>query len=276
MAIISAFADEIAPDLKTQMDVLEKLDVHCIDIRGIDNVNVSKFTLAQAKDYRKQFDDRRFHMPCVGSPVGKIRIDEPFGPHRDLLKHCCDIAHVFSAKYIRIFSFYGPEGGDIMDHRGKVMDHMAALIEIARNAGIVLLHENEAKIYGCFPDGVKDLFATLGCENFQGIFDPGNFITDGVAPYDQAWTQGLAELTTYFHIKDRVQGAPACCPAGEGQGQVEEILADAHKRGFSGYLTVEPHMKAAGQFSGFTGPDLFAKAVEGLRKICDKVGMPLK
>jgi hypothetical protein len=35
-------------------------------------------------------------------------------------------------------------------------------------------------------------------------------------------------------------------------------------------------MKAAGQFSGFTGPDLFAKAVEGLRKVCQKAGMPLK
>ncbi len=31
----------------------------------------------------------------------------------------------------------------------------------------------------------------------------------------------------------------------------------------------EPHMQAAGQFKGFTGPDMFAKAVNALKSMCD-------
>ncbi len=277
MPTISAFADEISPDLKTQMDVCASVGVHCIDVRGIDNTNVSQFTLKQTRDYKKMFDDRQFTMPCVGSPLGKIRIDEAFGPHLDLLKHCCDVAHIFDAKYIRIFSFYGPLAGQVADHRRQVLDNLWQMVKVAQDAEIVLLHENEHAIYGDLPGRVKELFAEIKSPHFQGIFDPGNFVHEGLKPFDDCWTQGLAELTQYFHIKDKATPeAPACCPAGQGNGQCREILADAKKRGFDGYMTLEPHMQQAGQFSGFTGPELFVKAAEGLRKICDEVGMDWK
>jgi sugar phosphate isomerase/epimerase len=273
MAIFSAFADEIDPDLKTQMDVCEANGIRCIDVRGIDNTNVSQFSVEKAGEYKKQMDDRGFSVPCIGSPIGKIRIDEPFGPHLELLKHCCQIAHAFGAASIRIFSFYPPEGGRIADHRQQVMSQMAAMVRAAEQADVVLLHENESRIYGEKPEGVKDIFATIKSDHFKGIFDPANFVVAGIAPYDEGWTQGLAELTDYFHIKDKVPGEGPCVPAGKGKGQIPEILADAKKRGFDGYLTLEPHMKAGGQFSGFTGPDLFAEAVAGLRAVCDQVGL---
>jgi len=273
MAVISAFADEIAPDLKTQMDVCETHGIRCIDVRGIDGTNVSQFTVAQAAEYKKQMDDRGFSVPCIGSPIGKIRIDEPFEPHLELLKHCCEIAHAFGSERLRLFSFYGPEGGDIAEHREEVMRRMAAMVEVGEQAGVTMLHENEAAIYGARRAGVIDLFETIRSNRFGGIFDPGNYVTEDEAPYDDVWTKGVAELTRYFHIKDKAPGAPACVPAGEGDGQIPEILADAKRRGFDGFMTLEPHMKAAGQFSGFTGPDLFARAVAGLKGICDKVGI---
>jgi sugar phosphate isomerase/epimerase len=273
MAVLSAFADEIAPDLKTQMDVCAANGVHCIDVRGIDNVNVSKFTVAQAREYKKQMDGRGFTVPCIGSPIGKIRIDEPFEPHLEVLKHCCEIAHAFGAPNVRIFSFYPPKGGDFKGQRDEVMRRMLALVEAGKSADVVMLHENESAIYGAKPDGVKDLFATIKSPHLLGIFDPANFVGEGVKPYTDGWSKGLAELTSYFHIKDKTPGATTCVPAGEGDGEIPAILADARKRGFNGYLTLEPHMAAAGQFAGFTGPQLFAKAVAGLKKVCDQVGL---
>ena len=38
-------------------------------------------------------------------------------------------------------------------------------------------------------------------------------------------------------------------------------------------MTLEPHMAAAGQFRGFTGPDLFAEAVSALKTLCDEAGL---
>ena len=64
-------------------------------------------------------------------------------------------------------------------------------------------------------------------------------------------------------------------PAGEGDGHVAEILKDAYASGYRGFLSLEPHLAAAGQFSGFTGPNLFGVAVEALRKLAKENGIPL-
>lgn len=273
MAIISAFADEIDPKLEIQMDVCQSHGIRHIDLRSIDSVNVSKFTDKQAKDYRKQMNGRGFSVPCIGSPLGKIRIDEDLPAHLDLTKRCCELARMYDAPYVRIFSFYGPQGGQIADHRGKVMEMLNAMAEIAADADVILLHENEKAIYGAKPEGVKDIFATIRSPHFQGIFDPANFLEENVTPLE-AWKDGLAELTQYFHIKDKVKVEDhTCVPAGEGSGRVGEILADAKARGYDGYLTLEPHMQQAGQFAGFTGPERFDRAVAGLKKICEQIGM---
>jgi sugar phosphate isomerase/epimerase len=274
MISISAFADEIGPDLDVQMDTCESQGVKCIDVRAIDGTNVSKMTLEKVRDYRKRLDDRGFTVPCIGSPIGKIRMDEDFAAHLELLKHCADVARAFGTSRIRIFSFYASQGADIADERDGVIDRMAAMVELAEKADVVLMHENEKAIYGAKPDRVRDLFAAIGSPRLKGIFDPANYVEEGVAPYDDAWQQGLAELTEYFHIKDKVPGQPTCVPAGQGQGQFEELFADLKSRQFSGYMTLEPHLRAAGQFSGYTGPELFAEAATALKSLCDRFGMP--
>lgn len=275
MATISAFADEIDPQLAVQMDVCASHGIRHIDLRSIDGVNVSKFTDANARQYRRQMADRGFAVPCIGSPLGKIRIDGNLREHLDVTRRCCELAKLFGARYVRIFSFYGPEGRSIADFRSPVMTMLGSMVAIAAEFDVVLLHENEKGIYGARPDGVKDIFATIRSPHLQGIFDASNFIEEDLRPYEDAWQQGLAERTQYFHIKDKVRKEdPTCVPAGEGSGRVDAILADAKARGFDGYLALEPHMQQAGQFAGFSGTERFARAVAGLKRVCEQVGMP--
>jgi len=270
---ISAFADEIDSDLQVQMDVCESHGIKCIDVRGIDDKNASAMTLEEVAEYKKRMDDRGFTVPCLGSPIGKIKISDDFDAHLELLKHCCDVAEAFGTNLIRVFSFYASDGCNISEQRSDVMDRMAAMVAVAEAADAVLLHENENAIYGAKPEGVMDLFATIKSKHFKGIFDPANFVVEGVAPYDDGWRKGLAELTEYFHIKDKLPGGDTCVPAGDGAGQMADIFADLKARGWSGYMTLEPHMQSGGQFSGFTGPNLFAEAVKGLKNLCDASGI---
>ena len=276
MITISAFGDEIAPDLATQMDVCEASGVKCIDVRGIDKVNVSQMPLEKVREHRRQMDGRGFAVPCIGSPLGKIRMDEDFAAHLELLKRTCEIARAFGTDRIRVFSFYPSKGKKIAEERAAVMDRIGAMVKVAESAGAVLFHENERDIYGAKTDGVKDIFATVRSKALKGIFDPANFVAEGLRPFDQCWKAGLDVLTDYFHIKDLVAGAATCVPAGEGQGQIPEILADLAskaERNWTGYMTLEPHMSAGGQFSGFTGPQLFAKAAAGLKRELDRAGL---
>ncbi|RPI60451.1 MAG: sugar phosphate isomerase/epimerase, partial [Planctomycetaceae bacterium] len=260
MITISAFADEISPDLKIQMDVCQSHGIKCIDVRGIDGINVSKLTPDQARQYKKQMDDRGFSVPCIGSPLGKIRMDEDFVAHLDVMKNCIEVAGIFGTSNIRIFSFYASAGKNIAEERSGVMDRMAAMVELAAGAGVVLFHENEKAIYGAKPDGVKDIFATIKSPHLKGIFDPANFVEEGFAPYNDCWKQGLDKLTQHLHVKDKNPDTPVCVPAGEGKGQFAEIIAELSAANWSGYMTLEPHLHVAGQFTGFTGPELFAKA----------------
>lgn len=38
---LTGFADEISPDLDVQMDVLDSLDIHYIEMRGVDGRNLA-------------------------------------------------------------------------------------------------------------------------------------------------------------------------------------------------------------------------------------------
>jgi len=273
MITLSAFADEIGPDLKLQMDACQAQGIACIDVRGIDNKNVSTLSIKEVRQYRKRMLDRGFSVPCIGSPIGKIRMDEDFGIHLELLRHCCDVAREFGTRNVRVFSFYPSKGARIEDQRPAVFDRLAAMVEAARTADVVLMHENERAIYGAKPAAVLDLFGTIRSPHFKGVFDPGNFVEEGVAPYDEAWKKGLDALTDYFHIKDKRPGDKTFVPAGQGSGQFDLIFADLKARNWSGVMTLEPHMAAAGQFAGFTGPDLFAQAAGGLKALLDRAGL---
>ncbi|MEI7835212.1 MAG: TIM barrel protein [Planctomycetota bacterium] len=272
MITISAFADEIAPDLGVQMDTCGALGIRCIDVRGIDGVNISKMTAAQARQYRRQMDDRGFSVPCLGSPIGKIRLSDDFPAHLELLEHVIELAEIFGTRNIRVFSFYPAEGTNILDHRDEVLERMAAMVQAARAAGVVLYHENEKGIYGATPTAVLDLFEQLGGECFKGVFDPSNYVEEGIRPYDEGWQNGLDRVTDWFHVKDSL-GGRQCVPAGAGDGQFRELLADLKRRNWSGVMTLEPHLSASGQFAGFTGPGLFGEAVESLRGLLREAGL---
>jgi len=270
MITLSAFADEAAADLTTQMDVLESVNVKAIDVRSIDGKNVSTFTNEQAAEYRRQMDGRGFRTACIGSPIGKIRLDEPMAPHMEQLARCIEIAHVMGTPYIRMFSFFPPQGGDFTGARPEVFNRLTMMHQAARAGGVILLHENEFDVYGRSAAECLDIMKTFGGEHFKFIFDPANFVVGDIKPYDDAWTQGLADLTFWFHIKDAVKGQPHCCPAGQGQGQFDKIFSDLKRRRWSGTMTIEPHLTAWGQFGSFSGADLFREATTALQKLLDE------
>ncbi|MHB9033786.1 MAG: sugar phosphate isomerase/epimerase, partial [Anaerolineae bacterium] len=56
-------------------------------------------------------------------------------------------------------------------------------------------------------------------------------------------------------------------PAGQGDGQIPEIIAALQARGFDGFASLEPHLANAGTFSGFSGPELFTTAVNAFRQV---------
>ena len=102
-------------------------------------------------------------------------------------------------------------------------------------------------------------------------FDPANFVLCGVRPFTDGY-ELLDEYIDYVHIKDVVADEGRIVPAGEGDGEVREVLSALHSRGFGGFCSLEPHLSMAGPFKGFSGPDLFEVATTALRKLLAEIG----
>ena len=109
----------------------------------------------------------------------------------------------------------------------------------------------------------------INSPKLRTAFDFANFVQAKEKPIDN-WP-GLKPYTTHIHIKDALLSNGQVVPAGQGDGDVEAILADAKQSGYSGFLTLEPHLKVAGHSHGETGPELFKTAVDALKKILNKL-----
>src|SRR5208282_1119928 len=117
------------------------------------------------------------------------------------------------------------------------------------------------------------ILKSVDSPKLRAAFDFGNLVQVGENPLD-AWAL-LKPYTIHIHIKDVKAKEDRAVPAGQGDGHIEEILLDLKKSGYSGFLSLEPHLKAAGQFSGFSGPSLFKMAVDALKTICGRNGIEL-
>lgn len=276
MITISAFADEISPDPQKQIDVLKSCGVRHIEFRSIHQTNVLALSDAQIKEFKALLDKNGFGLSAIGSPIGKIRIDEPFEPHLDKLKRAIDLAKLFNTPNIRIFSYYPPEKfeGNWAPYRDEVVRRMTAECDLAAKSGVRLVHENEHKIYGDSPDRVVDILSTLrkqfGPDVVGAAYDAANFVFCGYDPWE-GWLKSR-DWVVHLHIKDWKAGEQHGSIAGEGQGRIPESMADAIKRGYSGFATMEPHLLGGGPTGGQTGPELFPKAVAAFKKILDNLG----
>jgi len=274
MATLSCFADEIAEDLTTQMQVMDEAGVPFLELRAVDGIPVLELTTEKANEVVSRLQDKGMGVSAIGSPIGKILITDPFEPHLEKFKRALELAHICRADYIRLFSYFIPEGDDPAAYRDEVLRRMQEKAALAETSGIVILHENESHIYGDIAARCKDIFDNVTSDYLRPILDPANFIQNGERSYDVAY-QLYGDQIEYMHIKDAKLETGEVVPAGEGDGQMPDVLAALAERGYDGFLSLEPHLKIAGASSGFTGPDLFKKAVAALRKVAGEAGLTL-
>ena len=224
MFTLSAFADEISPDPQEQIDVLHASGVRHIELRSILQTNVLDLTDLQVKELKSLLDRHGFRLSAIGSPIGKVKIDQPFGPHLQRFERAIELCKIFDTPNIRIFSYYKPDGDDWTKWRDEVMARMAEKTRRAEKAGVRLLHENEHNIYGDDPRRVVDVMQTVNSPNLRAVYDAANYVFCGYDPW-QGW-QMTKGLTAHFHIKDWIAGAKHGSLAGEGQGQIPNRVRD--------------------------------------------------
>lgn len=274
MLKLSAFADEISPDIDEQIKVCTELKITHVELRGVNKINVLDFDKTLRAEIKAKLKAANMGVVCIGSPIGKVKINDSWEAHLERFKIAVDAAEYFEAPYIRLFSYYPPtKEDDIRKYRSQVMERMAAKAEFVKNHPVVLLHENEVDIYGARGPECLDLMKTINSPKLRNAFDFANFVQTGDKPLDN-WPS-LKPYTVHIHIKDALMGSGTVVPAGQGDGSVEAILVDAWNSGYRGFLSLEPHLAAHEQFFGFSGPGLFKVGADALKALCRKNGIKL-
>ena len=240
MIRLAAFADEADKTLEGQIAALKRNGLEYVELRGIYDKNILDVTLEEAEKYAKILSDAGIKVWSIGSPIGKIKLDDYGDDYKEKVRHIAKLAKIFGTDKIRSFSFYEAYGRD-----EEVFAALREMQSIAESEGACLYHENEKGIFGDTAEGVLKLV-----ENVKGmkfVYDPANFLMIGE---DADMTlDALHGKTDYFHIKDVIAETKQIVPAGYGDGKIGELVARIKD---DKVLTLEPHLK---MFIGYASFD---------------------
>ena len=257
--VLSAFADEIDADLEVQFEHLVAEGISLVDLRSAFGKNVMLLSDAEVLEVKRQAEEAGLGFNCVASPINKVTVaDGSAEEELAKLRRAGEVAGLLGISRIRIFS---PEGDDW----GVIEPWMAKQVEFAEANDLVLMHENDGKYYGSIPENARRLFETFGSASFVAAFDFANSVQHGFYAMED-WFPWVLPFLETVHIKDAREDGKVV-PAGEGVGQVRETLVWLRDQGWSGVLSIEPHLQFAGDRGGFSGTESFgiaAKAIKGI------------
>jgi 3-dehydroshikimate dehydratase len=274
MIRLSAFADEISPDLNEQIVTLKVENIHFLDLRGVWDINVLDLSDEQAARIKQALDAQQIQVAAIASPIGKVSIETPFEQQMQRFERAIWLAQFFQTSYIRIFSFYPSDkvqnaAADHTAWRDEVIARLRAFTARAAAAGITLVHENDGGTYGESIAHCVDVLRSVSDPHLRAVFDPANFTQCHQEPYPDAYEQ-LHSWLGYVHVKDALADGKVVA-AGEGTARWPELLRRLRADGYDGFFALEPHLIARGPYGGFSGPDLFRHASQALQNLLRKM-----
>ena len=105
---LCAFADEADASRLGQIKALAENGIPYLEIRGVDGTNISNLSIEDALQFKSELDAAGIRVWSIGSPMGKIGIQEAFEDHLEKFKHTLEIAKILNSQNIRLFSFFMP------------------------------------------------------------------------------------------------------------------------------------------------------------------------
>ena len=275
----TGFTDEAERSLDGQISTLREVGWSAIELRLIDGKNICDFTDEEWKRTWDRLQKEQIQVVGFGGQIGNWArpIDSDFSLDIDELKRVAPRMRQAGTKFLRIMSYPNSESNPLSrsEWRNEAVRRLKELAKIAEGEGIILGHEN-CSGYGETPEGYLDLVEAVNSPALQLIFDTGNnSLHDNNTEVTWDYYQKCREQITHVHIKCAKPGENGddfvTCYADEDPVQ-ERILKDLGATGYDGWLSIEPHIKAAihaGQDVDDSGEGRvvwvnFAKGLEGL------------
>lgn len=247
---LAVIGDEIGPSLDEMISFCAEHDVRRLDMRTVAGRNLLGLSLEEASAIARRIEQAGLSVPTLVSPLLKwpapgkepasAAVDFAFDPADcpadDPLVHAFDMATVFGAERIRVFSHLRYPGYRPPDLFGR----FERLADLGLTYSINVEIENEAVCNIGSVGELAEFFASMGEAmtpsplpvQLRPLIDIGNAWAMGAPPSD-ADIAALAPLVDLIHLKDRDLSAGRTVPLGDGDVpwamELSRLLTEAAK-----------------------------------------------
>jgi len=263
MMKFTGIADEAGADIQTQIKATRALNWDSIELRNV-AVNgsapgsIHEIPESDFDKVAEALNENGTSVSGIGSTIGNWAhsIDDPFEITLEELDRLIPRAQKLNTKIIRVMSYAirkEKDGSDASDQQpAERFQRLREITQRLTDSGLVPAHENCMNYGGMGIRYTEELLSEV--PDLKLVFDTGNpvFNRDRTKPdpqpFQNAWDfyKAVADHIVHVHIKDCVwnpaKGDADYVFPGQGHGFVREILADLKKRGYNGYISIEPHM----------------------------------
>ncbi|MFE2041606.1 sugar phosphate isomerase/epimerase family protein [Streptomyces sp. NPDC059477] len=242
----AGIGDEAAPALAEQIRAHRLLGWSTIELRDIDGTALADLDDTAFDRVRGALDDAGLDVVCVDSRIANWA--RPITGDFDLdlaeLKRLAPRCAALGTRYLRVMSYPDDPDGRLGEPEWgrRAVRRITDLARVARDAGLVLLHENCAGWAGARAERALRLLEEVDSPALRLLFDTGNGVAYGYEAYDLLTE--LVPWVEHVQIKDARGDAddPVYTLPGEGACRVADCLRLLLDHGYTGTWSIEPHL----------------------------------
>ncbi|MDP3179983.1 MAG: TIM barrel protein [Spirochaetaceae bacterium] len=274
---LAGFTDEAADSASDQARVAAGLGWRWIEARNVDGVNVHDLGEREFETFGATLAAAGMGVCCLGSSIanwGKS-VDEDFAASMATARRAAARMKALGTRLVRIMSYavlMDDEGDPLPDQKKRQrFERLRELCSVFASEGMTAVHENCFNYGGMGVEQSLELLAEV--RGLKLVFDTGNpaltpdFSKPKPRPNQDPWASWLAlrDHVAHIHVKDGwrdpATGSETYVYPGEGPSRIRDILADCMERGYSGWLTIEPHMAVVYHDPSVSSPIAMREAV---------------
>jgi sugar phosphate isomerase/epimerase len=258
---LGIITDEITQDLAKAVEFLKSYSLEYCELRELWDKNLMNASQEELTRARRILRKHGMRVSNLASPLFKYDLPEMPGPEsqRDifraqftdqdtdrLLEKASELAHFFDTRLIRIFSYWRVE--DPEKAYPYVRDRLARAAKVAEKNRVILCLENEPACNVGSGRELGRLLKDVHSPHLRGVWDPGNAVTLGEAPYPEGYN-AVRGLFAHLHVKDLKKdeqtGKWIWVPVGQGVADFRGLFKVLRQEEYTGTVSLETHYRRA-------------------------------
>ncbi|MCB1088759.1 MAG: sugar phosphate isomerase/epimerase [Verrucomicrobiae bacterium] len=248
----TGFADEAEKTLDAQISTLKECGWSAIELRLLGGKNVCDLTDDEWATARDRLGEEGIEIVGFGGQIANWArpVTSDFQKDLDELRRVAPRMREAGTRFLRIMSYPNDKDAPLSKEawKAEAVRRIRELATIADGEGIILGHEN-CNGYGATPDGFLELVESVNSPAFKLIFDTGNnSLHDNTCDSTWDYYKKCRDHIAHVHVKCAKPGPDGTtyvtCHVDEDPTQ-RRIFEDLEKTGYDGWLSIEPHIKAA-------------------------------